>query len=69
MWLMQSLESQEARDGFQATTPLMLATIGFALNAGEETAAQEALEMFIEVISLSDGSPRLTGCFSKIIVK
>lgn len=43
------LELQEARDAFQATTPLMLSTIGFALNAGEETAAQEALEMFIEV--------------------
>jgi len=30
----------------------MLATIGHVLNAGEETAAQEALEMFIEVRAL-----------------
>lgn len=64
---MQSLESGEARDGFQATTPLMLATIGFALNAGEEIAAQEALEMFIEVSSLSD--PMCDGCRSGLHVK
>jgi len=43
------LESQSDRDKFQAMTPLMLAGIGKALNAQEETSAQEALEMFIEI--------------------
>ena len=46
---MQSLESQTDRDKFQSMVPLMLGTIGHVLNANEETAAQEALEMFIEV--------------------
>ena len=47
--LLQALEAQSDRDKFQAMTPLMLAAIGKALNANEETSAQEALELFIEV--------------------
>ncbi len=47
--LVQALEAQSDRDKFQAMTPLMLAAIGKALNANEETSAQEALELFIEV--------------------
>ncbi len=43
------MESQSDRDKFQGLVPLMLNTIAHVLNAGEETAAQEALEMFIEV--------------------
>lgn len=46
---MQSLEAQSDRDKFQSIVPQMLSTIAHVLNAGEETAAQEALEMFIEV--------------------
>lgn len=47
--LVQALEAQSDRDKFQAMTPLMLAAIGKALNTNEETSAQEALELFIEV--------------------
>ncbi|KAK9810031.1 hypothetical protein WJX72_003666 [[Myrmecia] bisecta] len=45
----QELEDPADRDKFQPMLPAMLQTIAFALNAGEEVAAQEALEMFIEV--------------------
>ncbi|KAI7835878.1 hypothetical protein COHA_010225 [Chlorella ohadii] len=43
------LESAEERDKFQAILPALLACIGRALNEGDETAAQEAIEMFIEI--------------------
>ncbi|PSC74524.1 ARM repeat-containing [Micractinium conductrix] len=43
------LESAEDRDKFQATLPALLACVGRALNEGDETAAQEAIEMFIEI--------------------
>ncbi|KAL4452685.1 hypothetical protein ABPG75_008347 [Micractinium tetrahymenae] len=43
------LESADDRDKFQGTLPALLACIGRALNEGDESAAQEAIEMFIEI--------------------
>lgn len=43
------LESAEDRDKFQSTLPALLACIARALNEGDDGAAQDALEMFIEV--------------------
>lgn len=43
------LESPAHRDKFQAHVPAMLETMAQALNSGEEAAAQEAVELFIEV--------------------
>ncbi|KAJ7541709.1 hypothetical protein O6H91_10G072300 [Diphasiastrum complanatum] len=45
----QTLESQQERDGFQDLLPGMMQTLSLALNNHEEATAQEALEMFIEV--------------------
>ncbi|GBG66984.1 hypothetical protein CBR_g74670 [Chara braunii] len=45
----QTLETAEERDKFQDLLPAMMQTLNLALNAREELAAQEALEMFIEV--------------------
>jgi len=45
----QVLEEPAERDKFQHMILPMLATLGNTLNSGDEAAAQEALEMFIEV--------------------
>ena len=42
------MEDPSDRDKFQSTTGPMMETIMHALNSGEEVAAQEAIEMFIE---------------------
>ena len=46
---MQELEDPAERDQFQATIPAQLAVVGRLLNEGEETSAQDALELLIEV--------------------
>lgn len=43
------LESAEDRDKFQSTLPALLACIGRSLNEGDESSAQDAIEMFIEI--------------------
>ncbi|KAL4855412.1 Importin-5 [Chlorella vulgaris] len=43
------LESAEDRDKFQATLPALLSCIGRALNEGDDSSAQDAIEMFIEI--------------------
>lgn len=45
----QSLETPQERDKFQKLLPSMLQTLTISLNSQEESIAQEALEMFIEV--------------------
>jgi len=47
--LIQETQDASMRDGFQDTVPLLLAAIGQALNQGEEQAAQDATELFIEI--------------------
>lgn len=46
---MQELEEPSERDRFQSTIPTQLSVIWNTLQAGDEGAAQEALELFIEV--------------------
>ena len=43
------LENPADRDQFQSMVPLLLNCVGAALNAGDEVAAQEAVEQLIEV--------------------
>lgn len=43
------MEAPADRDKFQSTTGPMMETIVHSLNNNEEGAAQEAIEMFIEV--------------------
>ncbi len=45
----QELEEPAERDKFQSTIPTQLSVIWNTLQAGDEGAAQEALELFIEV--------------------
>eukprot|EP00897_Mesotaenium_endlicherianum_P006572 jgi/Mesen1/5943/ME000301S05074 len=45
----QTLENSQERDGFQDLLPGMLQTLSLALQSREEPAAQEALELFIEI--------------------
>ena len=45
----QELEDAGERDRFQSTIPAQLGVIWGTLQAGDEAAAQEALELFIEV--------------------
>ena len=45
----QALESPADRDQFQNLIPAMVSTLMDALKAGDESSAQEALEMFVEV--------------------
>ena len=47
--LAQELEDAGERDRFQSTIPAQLGVIWGTLQAGDEAAAQEALELFIEV--------------------
>lgn len=47
--LAQELKEPSERDRFQSTIPTQLAVIWNTLQAGDEGAAQEALELFIEV--------------------
>ncbi|KAL6776649.1 IPB2 [Auxenochlorella protothecoides x Auxenochlorella symbiontica] len=51
----QELESPAEREKFQALVPALVQTIGHAIQAGDEPAAQEALELFIE---LAEENPR-----------
>jgi importin-5 len=51
----QSLENSADRDKFQAAVPLLLQVVAGALNAGDEVAAQDAIEAFIEV---AEDNPR-----------
>jgi importin-5 len=53
--LLQELDSPVDRDKFQTMIPAMLQTVAHVLNAGEEIAAQEALELFID---LAENQPR-----------
>ena len=46
---MQELEDPVERDKFQSTIPAQLRLIWNTLQAGDEGAAQEALELFIEI--------------------
>lgn len=46
---MQELDDPVERDKFQSTIPAQLALIWNTLQAGDEGAAQEALELFIEI--------------------
>lgn len=46
---LQELEDPAERDKFQSTIPAQLALIWNTLQAGDEGAAQEALELFIEI--------------------
>lgn len=55
----QTLETAVERESFQDLLPGMLQTLSLALNNGEEAAAQEALEMFIEVAGTE---PRFLRC-------
>ncbi|KAK9821719.1 hypothetical protein WJX81_003315 [Elliptochloris bilobata] len=45
----QELEDPAERDQFQATVPAQLGVVARLLNEGEETSAQDALELLIEV--------------------
>lgn len=49
------MDDQAERQSFQDLLPQMLAVLGQSLNRGEETAAQEMLELFIE---LAESQPR-----------
>jgi hypothetical protein len=51
----RALDSPAERDSFQAAVPALLAVVGAALNAGDELAAQQAVELLIEV---ADEHPR-----------
>ncbi|KDD75633.1 hypothetical protein H632_c581p1, partial [Helicosporidium sp. ATCC 50920] len=45
----EELESASERDRFQDLVPLLIQTIGRALNSGEDPAAQDALALLIEI--------------------
>lgn len=51
---MQELDESE-RNQFQDLLPAMLSAMGAVLNDGDETAAQDALELFVE---MADSNPK-----------